>query len=145
MRSSIGACQLTYTFIGEPGRIIREALRYNTNTNKYDIFTWGGRNKSVRMLNPGYYAYNRLRDCNALSEDEKSKKYMDYTEAAECPEGYYCPGYAIGSILPRCDNTEYVELYNDSTVNGVYAFGAIQCPEDRPNSPAGSDSEADCY
>lgn len=149
VRSSIGDCQLTYTFEAAPGRIIREGLRYNPNTNKYDTFSWGGGNEGnrfVRILNPGYYAYNRLRDCNALSEDDKSKYYMTYSYAAECPEGYYCPGYYNKrEILPRCDDTEYVELYNDSIVNGEYAFGAIQCPEDRPNSPAGSDSEADCY
>ena len=120
--SSISQCVAQYTVTNERGTFAAENVKYNPETEKYDVFG----NHYYSKVNPGYYGNEKWSEGYC---DESSRRML-YKDALPCPAGSYCPGFSNVS----CGSGEY----NDT-------LGLNSCPVAYPSSPALSSEISACY
>ena len=124
-RTSVETCVAKENLRNSRGQFSVESVRYNPDTDKYDL---GGGPPYYGSVNPGYYVKTRLAETYC---ETGVTGLMYYKDAQPCPTGSYCPGL---TSMPLCSSGEYTET------NGIYI-----CPSTYASSAAQSTSINACY
>lgn len=124
--SSIEQCEMVAYYNSRIGRLL-VWLKYDSAAQKYAI-----RRQNFVMwttAKAGYYVYNRYQE-----SCREGQNY--YTDAAECPSGAYCPGWASVSCSnnPPYDDKSGVYVCPDNTYSNAGASECTPCPAKTGNN-----------